>query len=233
MYRLPDLWCLHFYGYEAVLELDGVAFPIHPQSVSVIAPNTKMVYRYRGLSEHCYCHFRLSKSASTVSIPAVQNLGRAAVPLAQRLRESAHRIESPMAQIQATVWDILWSLTAEDSGVPRSKDRHPTVDQAVLIIENRLAEPISIVDLANEVNVSYGYLSRLFRAYLGDSVVGYIRRRRCERAEHMLRCSTMPIKSIAASVGVPDLHQFSRMIQRNLGSSPRSIRLGQINRHEA
>jgi transcriptional regulator GlxA family with amidase domain len=92
------------------------------------------------------------------------------------------------------------------------------------IIECALAEPISVEELARSLDVSYGYISRLFRAETGDSVVAYIRRRRADRAEHLLRHSTMSIASIAASVGIPDLQQFNRLIHQTLGSSPRDVR---------
>jgi transcriptional regulator GlxA family with amidase domain len=66
----------------------------------------------------------------------------------------------------------------------------------------------------------------LFRAETGYTVVGYIRRRRMERARHLLRESTLSIPAIAASVGVADLQAFNKACRRELGDSPRAVRAG-------
>jgi AraC-like DNA-binding protein len=228
-YRLPELWCLHFYRYEAEIDIAGQTFPLRPGYVSVIPPDTLMVYRYRGLSEHCYCHFRLKESDGTTSVPVAQDLGRRFTELEARMREVATGVGLPAGRRQAAVWEILWELAyPESSAASSTQPGHPTVDRALQILEERLGDTLSVADLAEELGISYSYLSKLFGRYQGDTVVGYIRRRRAERAEHLLRSSTLPIKSIAASVGVPDLQQFNRMIRASTGNSPRGIRSGNL-----
>ena len=92
------------------------------------------------------------------------------------------------------------------------------------LIEQNLAQTLLVSEIATASGVSYGYLSRLFTAELGTDVVGYIRQRRSQRAEHLLCCSTLSIKSIAASVGIPDLAQFNRLIHRTHRCSPSELR---------
>jgi methylphosphotriester-DNA--protein-cysteine methyltransferase len=53
----------------------------------------------------------------------------------------------------------------------------------------------------------------------------YIRRRRADRAEHLLRSTTLPIKVIARSVGVPNLQRFNRLMNETKGAGPRIIRI--------
>lgn len=225
-YRLPDMWCLHVYQYEAILELDGRAHQIYPGTASVIPPDTTMVYRYRGLSEHCYCHFRLDDSgrATPVVVPAVLQLGARSADIYRRFSLAALNTAHSVPRCQAIVWDLLWTLS--ESVVPKDTERHPAFLTASKLIEQNISQPLHVSEIAKTVGVSYSYLSRLFQAELGTDVIGYIRQRRGQRAEHLLRSSTLSIKSIATSVGIPDLAQFNRLIHRTHGCSPTELRDG-------
>jgi AraC-like DNA-binding protein len=209
------------------LELDGQPFLIRPGYASIIPPGVDTVYRYRRLSEHYYCHFQVPSEGQTTAIRAVQDVSDRFVQLNERMSAVALSVSAPEARIRSAVWDILWDLAKSEGsdGSPVEIARHPTVARAKLIIERSLAGPISVADLANEVGVSYGYLSRLFIADTGTNVIGYIRGRRSEKAAHLLRFSTLSVKSIALSVGMPDLRQFNRLIHQSMGCSPREARL--------
>ncbi len=52
-------------------------------------------------------------------------------------------------------------------------------------------------------------------------MVGYVRRRRLEEAEHLLRNSTMPV---ARMVGILDLQAFNKACRREFGHPPRALR---------
>ena len=45
-----------------------------------------------------------------------------------------------------------------------------------------------------------------------------------KRAHHLLTASTLPIASIAATVGIPDLQAFNKACRRTLGAPPRAVR---------
>jgi transcriptional regulator GlxA family with amidase domain len=98
------------------------------------------------------------------------------------------------------------------------------VRNAVAQIEMRLHESLSVSEIARSAGVSYGYLSRLFQAAYGVTVVAYLRERRMKRARHLLLDSDLPIKAIAGSVGIADLHLFNKTIRRTFGCSPRQVR---------
>ena len=60
VFRLPELWQLHLYQYEAELTVDGTAHVIRPGRVSLVPPGTTVRYRYQGRSEHLYAHLRIA-----------------------------------------------------------------------------------------------------------------------------------------------------------------------------
>jgi len=101
---------------------------------------------------------------------------------------------------------------------------HPAVSTAIAHIEARLAAPLAIPEIARAAGVSHNHLTRLFRTETGTTVVAYIRRRRLERARHLLRASTLSVPAVAASVGIADLQAFNKACRRELGASPRVLR---------
>jgi AraC family transcriptional regulator len=59
---------------------------------------------------------------------------------------------------------------------------------------------------------------------VGDTVIGYIRGRRVQRAQHLLEHTTLPIKTIAAQVGIEDTRHFYKVVHAILGQSPTQVR---------
>ncbi|SDR83400.1 AraC family transcriptional regulator [Actinopolymorpha singaporensis] len=224
VFRLPDMWQLHLYRYAADLVVDGSAYPIRPGRVSLIPPGVQVQYIYRGRSEHLYAHLRLPTTGPARVVPVIQDAGADAPQLTELLsRAVAAWPDSPAratAQVWAALWDVVQLGAAADGGP------HAAVGRALAYIAANLASPITVPDVARAAGVSHNHLTRLFRAETGDTVVAHIRRRRLERARHLLRESTLSIPTIAASVGIGDLQAFNKACRRELGASPRAVRSG-------
>ncbi|GAA1941361.1 helix-turn-helix domain-containing protein [Kitasatospora viridis] len=227
VFSLPSLWQLHLYGYEADLTVDGTAHAIRPGRVSLVPPGTTVRYRYRGRSEHLYVHLRLGSAGSPLSIPVIQDAGAELVPLTAQLRSALAAWPHSPARATAEVWAALWRVAQlAPSRAVGTAETHPAVAAALAMIEARLAEPLSVAEIAKAAGVSHNHLTRLFRAATGHTVVGYLRARRMARARHFLQATTLSIPAIAASVGIPDLQAFNKACRRDLGASPRGIRNG-------
>jgi AraC-like DNA-binding protein len=67
-------------------------------------------------------------------------------------------------------------------------------------------------------------MTRLFHAAVGKTIVGYVQERRAERARHLLAYTDLPIKTVAAQVGIEDLSRFNKTIRRWCGAPPRRVR---------
>lgn len=228
---MPHLWSLHLYPYQATLRLGDKWVPIRPGYAGIVPPNMPMEYEFQGASQHLFVHFRCaplppSTEAALSHIPVMQDLGDDFALRYQALADIVGDVQKPSYRIQAHVWDLLGALTAPvpvpaDAPAPAA---HPAVRHTLQQIEMRLAETLSVADLTREARVSYSCLGRLFQEAQGTTVVGYIRERRLRRAEHLLRHSTLPIKTVAAAVGIPDLHLFNKSLRRALGKSPTAVR---------
>ena len=219
VFHLPDLWQLHLYEYTAELIVDGVPHAIRPGRVSLVPPACRVEYRYQGRSEHLYAHLRLPASGEPRTVPVIQNAGAQTPLLSSLLRQGM--TPGPPSRARAAVWAALWCVAGLSSPAERP---HAAVAAALAHIESHLAEPLTVPEVARTAGVSHNHLTRLFRAETGDTVVAHIRRRRMERARHLLRESTLSIPAVAASVGIGDLHAFNKTCRRELGASPRKIR---------
>ncbi len=228
-YQMLGFWCIHLYHYSADLKVNGRWYEIHPGCVSILPPDADLEYRYRGRSEHAYAHFSLpgASKASPQRLPAMQQLGPRFANFDREFRQAISWQAGSMLRAEIRLWDLLWQLHDSAATAPgQAVTIHPAVRRAMQLIELKLSEPLRIAALADEVQMSHNHLIRLFHTATGQSIVQYVRQRRVERAEHLLRFSTLPIKVIARQVGLGDLHLFNKTMRRLRGQSPRAVRGG-------
>ncbi|MEU8793629.1 helix-turn-helix transcriptional regulator [Streptomyces sp. NPDC048643] len=224
VFRLPELWQLHLYQYEAELTVDGTAHVVRPGRVSLVPPGATVRFRYRGRSEHLYAHLRITPAGPPRTVPVVQDAGPELPLLSALLLNAVAAAPAQPDRTRAEIWAALWRVADLAPAAATRPGPHPAVGTAIAHIEARLAAPLTIPEVARAAGVSHNHLTRLFRAETGSTVVAYIRRRRLERAHHLLRASTLSIPAVAAAVGIPDLQAFNKACRRELGAPPRALR---------
>jgi AraC family transcriptional regulator len=232
VFRLPDLWQFHLYGYSADLTLNGRTYPVRPGSVSLVPPGVQVEFAYRGRSEHLFAHFRTPTVGDPVLVPVVQDAGVAATVLSELMSNAIEASPGGSTRVAAEIWTALWRVAqlpdrAEDVEGATGRP-HVAVSDAIAHIEANLARPLTVPGLARAAGVSHNHLTRLFRAETGMTVVAYVRLRRMARARHLLVSSTLSIPAVAASVGIADLQAFNKACRRELGGSPRAVRAGNV-----
>jgi transcriptional regulator GlxA family with amidase domain len=101
----------------------------------------------------------------------------------------------------------------------------PLVVEAMRMIHNDIAVPISVPQLAQRLGVSQRSLNRWFRQELGCSVVQVIRNIRLACARKWLtERPDLPVTQIAAIVGYSSPNRMENHFQEALGISPRQYR---------
>ena len=222
VFRLPDLWQLHLYSYSAAFAADGIWHDLRPGTVSLVPPGTTVEFRYRGRSEHLYVHFAMDGRRE----PFVADAGPALPVLRELLLDAVAAFPTSPSRSAAAVWAALWRVSdlADPTGANGAAPPNPVVAAVIRRIENHLAEPLVVAELARVAGVSHNQLTRLFQQHVGDTVVGYIASRRMARALHLLQASTLSITAIATTVGIPDLQAFNKACRKAFGASPRALR---------
>ncbi len=98
------------------------------------------------------------------------------------------------------------------------------VMKATHFIEENYQLDLDVEMLCHHVNYSRSYLSRLFKAETGMTIPEYISTIRVARAKHLLTESQIPMREVAASVGINDPFYFSKIFKKHTGISPSEYR---------
>lgn len=91
-------------------------------------------------------------------------------------------------------------------------------------IEQHAAHPLQVADLARLAGLSEARFHSRFLSETGLSPMEYVRNKRLQRAEQLLRSTAQPIGDIAAQVGYASQSAFSAAFSRHLGMTPRQLR---------
>ncbi len=155
---------------------------------------------------------------------------RAILPPDSTLVDTAMRWErklfagphTPASAILAA-WEIFDSLW-KDLHVSERQERRPLAQSCRAQLEARFMNPLTIDQLAWELDVDRTTLFRQFRQAYGESPKAFLDRLRLTRARELLRESEVPVKSIAFSCGYTDPHYFARAFRKRFGLAPSAWR---------
>lgn len=88
----------------------------------------------------------------------------------------------------------------------------------------RLAEPLSVAELARRVHMSERTFARRFREETGQSPAAWLRRQRVDAALNLLETADTGVDEIAAHVGLGTGTNLRQHMRRDLGVSPLQYR---------
>ena len=101
---------------------------------------------------------------------------------------------------------------------------NPIIKKAEEYIEKHMAGDLSLEEVAEAINVSPSYLSRMFKEIKGENYINYLTDMRLRRARELLKNPRTPIKEISADVGFNDQNYFSRIFKNKFGMTPTEFR---------
>lgn len=101
---------------------------------------------------------------------------------------------------------------------------NPIIKKICDYIVQNLSEDISLEQMADYVNVSSFYLSKLFKEEKGLTFVNYLNDTRLEKSRDLLKSPELSIKEVTAAVGYNDQNYFSRIFRNKYGITPTEYR---------
>lgn len=105
-------------------------------------------------------------------------------------------------------------------GVQNSK-----VLNIIELMEANLSEPLSLIEIADHVDLSRRQIERLFRTEMGRSPARYYLEIRLDRARHLLIQSSMPVVEVAVACGFVSASHFSKCYRELYARSPQQERV--------
>jgi transcriptional regulator GlxA family with amidase domain len=93
------------------------------------------------------------------------------------------------------------------------------------LMEANLAEPLSLIEIADHVGLSRRQIERLFRQEMGRSPARYYLEIRLDRARHLLIQSSLPVVEVAVACGFVSASHFSKCYRELYARSPQQERV--------
>ncbi|MEM1377728.1 MAG: GlxA family transcriptional regulator [Pseudomonadota bacterium] len=96
--------------------------------------------------------------------------------------------------------------------------------EIIALMEANLSEPLSLLEVADEIGISRRQIERLFRQEMGRSPARYYLEVRLDRARHLLIQSSLPVVEVAIACGFISASHFSKCYRELYNKSPQQER---------
>lgn len=120
------------------------------------------------------------------------------------------------AFLAGKLWQIVACLLEDNS------TEYDYIKQAIHCMKLEYADGITVVEIAQRLNLSRSYFSTIFKKRTGSTPQEYLTALRMEKAIELMTKRAMLPSVVAISTGYSDIHNFSRMFKRYTGMSPRA-----------
>ncbi|MBF2028721.1 MAG: helix-turn-helix transcriptional regulator [Oscillatoriales cyanobacterium C42_A2020_001] len=110
-------------------------------------------------------------------------------------------------------------LREDTNGLPQRK-----LQQAIAYINENLVADLTIREIADELEMSQYYFSRLFKQSTGVSPYQYVMQQRIERAKYLLRTTSLSVAAIALQTGFSNQNQLTIQFRKFTGTTPSGYR---------
>jgi len=145
-------------------------------------------------------------------------LARVSAHLQQRhlFARLAEQVEPPREQRAAGA--------GSDGAVADDEPDLRLVYRAVDILQDEMAEPPGLIELAHRVGTNQARLGRAFQTHLGMSTFEYLREQRLVRAQELLSTTDRQVQQIADAIGFKRAGDFATAFRQRFGMTPREYR---------
>jgi AraC family transcriptional regulator, arabinose operon regulatory protein len=115
-------------------------------------------------------------------------------------------------------------VLASEDVEPAGNSYDPRVRAAITLAHQRLAEALTVEQMAKAAHLSASRFAHVFSREVGVSPMRYLENARVERAKDLLKASGAPIRQVCIQVGFASPFHFSRRFRARVGMSPSEFR---------
>ena len=195
----------------------------HSHSLEIISPDTEVLtlklgvdvewpaIKHRAFASVCH-----SPLQTTVLIRSFRRLAW----LSATRRNHSLAALTTLSEL-ISLWPGADSQSKQPSGWVEAKGR---LDSVLRLIDQNLSSPPSVEAMAKVAAVSPRQLLRQFDSIMGCTPHDYVTNQRVARAKEMLASGEMNVTEVAAALGFPSIHGFSRWFLRESKINPSEFR---------
>jgi AraC family transcriptional regulator len=92
------------------------------------------------------------------------------------------------------------------------------------LVQARMEDDLTLIEMAQAVDLSPAYFSRMFHKSTGETPHQFVLRNRIERAKEMLGVAEVRVLDVAVACGFKTQQHFARVFRRVCGASPTDYR---------
>lgn len=193
----------------------GEVFIIHPRDVTLYRADETDPWQYIWIGFEYGIGLPAALQRDTLSLPGAKGLFLS-------MRQAASMQAGREAFLCAKIWELFALLEQDtsaktDAHTGRQQDY---VSSAITYLQTEYMRPVSIADMARQLNLDRSYFSNLFKKATGKSPMLYLTQLRLQKAAAMMLEHGHSPGEAALSVGYPDIFAFSKMFRRHYGLSP-------------
>lgn len=107
----------------------------------------------------------------------------------------------------------------------RKGDIYGVIPRVLEYLNNNYFQDISLNDVAKNVNLSYNYLSKVFKDEIGKSFIDYLTELRIDKSMKLLANENISIKEICRKNGYKDPNYYSKAFKKITGMTPTEYRI--------
>ena len=128
-----------------------------------------------------------------------------------------------LALLETIIRELHWLLARPQDGWLEHVREH---------LRTRFAKRLSLDDVARQANMSRFAFVRKFKRLCGRTPMEELRQIRLHEARNLILSCNLPMKMIAAKVGIGDEYQLSKLFRRYFGIAPRDMRTPKTTRSD-
>lgn len=103
-------------------------------------------------------------------------------------------------------------------------DHEDEMTYALQFIDKNLTKNLTLERVADYMNISPHYFSKLFKSEVGQNFIDYVTEKKVERAKEMIRETDIPLNTIAFEMGFNEANYFSKVFKKITGKTPSQFR---------
>ena len=111
------------------------------------------------------------------------------------------------------------------TGKQHVSESQQAINKLLEMVHRNLDQNLRVEELAQKVQLSQNYLAKQFKQRMGKTIPRYILESRINRAKLLLQTTNLPVKQIAAQVGLPDAQHFNKQFRNITGQAPSQLRV--------
>ena len=136
---------------------------------------------------------------------------------------------APVETSEQTMFDLS-SIDPEFVRISAERSPSPPIEEVTRYIELHISGKLTLGELSDRVHLHPNYLSALFRKEMGETISGYILRKRSEEAARLLR-EGVPLSEAARRCGFCNQSYFAKTFRRFFDCTPQEYRRRSVSKN--